>query len=104
MRFILAHLARAGTDPGDVVDHQDRRGPAPLPVQRGSPAWTGRPTTAPHVGLAGPQARPAPCSPPVLGFCGGESGPGGLGWNPRGMPRACESSARGAGCPPGEAV
>ena len=35
-------------------------------------------TTAPHAGLAGPRVWPAPCSPPVLGFCRGRVRPRGF--------------------------
>lgn len=37
MRFPLAHLAGARTNPGDVGGHQGRGGPNPPPIQRGSP-------------------------------------------------------------------
>ena len=103
MRFILAHLARAGTDPGDVGGRQDRGGPAPLPVQRGSPAWTAARGLLPMRAWLVPERGRLP-APHLYWDFAGESGPGRLGWNPRGMPRACESSARGAGCPPEEAV
>lgn len=86
MRFILAHLARAGTDPGDVGDHQDRGGPAPSPIQRGSPAWTDRRTTAPTRAWLVPECGRLPTPHLYRDFAGEESGPGGLGWNPRGMP------------------
>lgn len=54
VRFTLAHLAGAGTDPGDVGGHQGRGGPAPPPIQRGSPGVHMPPDNCSPRGLAGP--------------------------------------------------
>lgn len=85
MRFPLAHLAGARTNPGDVGGHQGRVWSQPTAHPEGLPACICHPTTAPR----GPGWSLSVAGFPLLlywDFAGEESGPGGLGWNPQGMP------------------
>lgn len=91
MRFTLAHLAGAGTDPGDVGGHQGRGGPAPpgpsSPSRGALPcACATQQQLLPTQAWLVPECGRLPAPHLYWDFAGEESGPGGLGWNPRGMP------------------
>lgn len=60
--------------------------PPHRPSRGAPPACTRRPTTAPHGGWLVPEYGRLPAPLLYWDFTGEESGPGGLGWNPQGMP------------------